>query len=149
MIPSLNSGCLLTSYVAVTECLQIETAEFGIQTIIFEAGYFRTDVFGSRLKDNRSVIEDNMKLYDEVQNALSAFNGNQRGDPKKAAERIIDVLKSEGMAAGRLMPPRLPLGPDSLAAIRAKCEATLKICDEWEGLIGSTDFAPEEIPQAE
>ena len=85
-----------------------------------------------------------MKVYHEIQDALTASHGNQRGDPKKPAERIIDVLKSEGMAAGRPMPPRLPLGPDSLAAIRAKCEATLKICEEWEGLISSTDFAPED-----
>ena len=126
---------------AITECLQIETTEFGIQTIIFEAGYFRTPVFGSNMKLTRSVIEDNVKMYDEVQSTLTAFNGNQRGDPKKAAERVVDVLKSEGMAAGRPMPPRLPLGPDSLAVIRAKCEATLKICDEWENFISSTDCA--------
>ena len=96
------------------------------------------------MKDNRSVIEDNMKLYDEIQGALTAYHGNQRGDPKKAAERMVDVLRSEGMAAGRTMPPRMPLGPDALAGVRAKCEATLKICDEWEGLISSTDFALQE-----
>lgn len=54
------------------------------------------------------------------------------------------MLKSEGMAAGRTMPPRMPLAPDALAGVCAKCEATLKICDEWEGLISSTDFALKE-----
>ena len=81
-----------------------------------------------------------MKIYNEIQTTLTAHHGNQPGDPKKAVERMVDVLKSEGMAAGRTMPPRMPLGPDALAGVRAKCEATLKICDEWEGLIGSTDI---------
>ena len=94
------------------------------------------------MKDNRSVIEDNLAAYNAMSEALIAYNGKQPGDPKKAVERIIDVPKSEGMVAGRPMPPRLPLGADSLAAIRAKCEATLKICDEWESLITSTDIAP-------
>ena len=96
------------------------------------------------MKDNRSAIEDYMKVYDEIQTALTAASGNELGDPKKATERMVDVLKSEGMAAGRSMPPRMPLGSDALAAVRAKCEATLKICDEWEGLISSTDSALQE-----
>ena len=96
------------------------------------------------MKSNRPVIEDNVKFYDEIHAAITAQHGKQRGDPKKAAERMVDVLKSEGMAAGRTMPARMPLGPDSLAAIRAKCEATLKICEEWEGLISSTDVARED-----
>ena len=96
------------------------------------------------MKENRSMIEDNRKIYNEIQIALRAFHGNQRGDAKKAVERMVDVLKSEGMAVGRTMPARMPLGPDALAGVRAKCEATLRICDEWEGLIRSTDVALKE-----
>ena len=96
------------------------------------------------MKANRALIDDNRKFYHETQTAITAHHGNQRGDPKKATERMVDVLKSEGKAAGRTMPARMPLGPDALAGVRAKCEATLKICEEWEGLISSTDVAREE-----
>lgn len=74
---------------------------------------------------------------------VGAVDGNQRGDSVKCVERMIDVVKSEGMAAGRPMPKRLPLGPDSMEIIRAKCMETLKICDDWEDIICSTDLEPE------
>ena len=82
--------------------------------------------------------------YEEVDKAISGFvaarNGNQPGDPRKLVERFIDVVKSEGMAAGKPIPQRLPIGRDSMAAIKKKCEATLKLCEEWEALITSTDI---------
>lgn len=82
--------------------------------------------------------------YEELSTGIAGFiassNNSQPGDPRKLVERIIDVVKSEGMAAGRPIPPRLPIGRDALAAIRKKCEDTLRLCEEWEGLITSTDF---------
>ena len=52
---------------------------------------------------------------------VEAIDGNQRGDSVKCVERVIDVVKSEGMAAGRSMPKRLPLGSDTMEFVRAKC----------------------------
>ena len=72
-------------------------------------------------------------------------NGNQPGDPKRGVEVMIDVIKGEGVAKEKDMPPRLPLGTDALEVIRSKCLATLKICDEWEAMIKSTDF-PADTP---
>ncbi|KAF2450666.1 hypothetical protein P171DRAFT_426993 [Karstenula rhodostoma CBS 690.94] len=77
----------------------------------------------------------------QMEGFANAINGAQPGDPRKAAERIADVVRKEGMAEGREMPKRLPLGSDALAVIRGKCEETLKICKEWEEVITSTDFA--------
>ena len=65
---------------------------------------------------------------------------NQPGGPRKMVERVIDVLKSEGIATGKPMPKRLPLGRDAMAAILKKCEDTLALCKEWETLIISTDL---------
>ena len=73
--------------------------------------------------------------------ALQANDGNQPGDPKLGVERMIDVVKAEGAAEGRPMPPRLPLGTDAFDIIRSKCLETVKICDEWEAFIKSTDYA--------
>ena len=82
--------------------------------------------------------------YEEIEKAIPGFvaatNGNQPGDPRKLVERIIDVVKSEGMAAGKPIPQRLPIGRDSMTVIKKKCAATLKLCEEWETLITSTDI---------
>ena len=125
----------------MVECLQQETAHFGIQSVIFEPGYYQTKIMSpTNVKTAALRISD----YEGIDKAISGFveatNGNQPGDPRKLVERIIDVVKSEGMAAGKPIPQRLPMGRDSMAAIRKKCEATLKLCDEWETLITSTDI---------
>ena len=112
-----------------------------IRCIVFEPGQFRTELLTEKnMKNLTTPIAD----YEEVTEALEDFNeamaGNQPGDPQKAAERMIDVVKGEGTAAGKKFPPRLPLGNDSMTAIRAKCEATLKLLEEWDDIIVSTDL---------
>ena len=72
--------------------------------------------------------------------AMNAYNGVQPGDPEKAAERIVDIVKQEGVAAGRGIPGRLVLGPDAVATMKQKCEDTLAMLKEWEDVSGSTNF---------
>ncbi|MCJ1455504.1 hypothetical protein MMC28_005859 [Mycoblastus sanguinarius] len=125
----------------MVECLQQETTHFGIRSVVFEPGYYRTKIMSpTNVKTAPSHISD----YEEISKAIAGFvaatNNNQPGDPRKLVERIIDVVKSEGMAAGRPIPQRLPIGRDAMATIKKKCEATLKLCEEWETLITSTDI---------
>ncbi len=51
----------------------------------------------------------------------------------------MDVIRGEGMARGKTMPIRMPLGSDGLEVVRRKCRETLEICEEWEEVIRSTD----------
>ena len=129
----------------MVECLQQETAHFGIQSVIFEPGYYRTKIFSPA---NVKTAPSHIPEYEEMEKAIAGFvaatNGKQPGDPRKLVERIIDVVKSEGMAAGKPIPQRLPIGRDAMAAIKKKCEATLKLCEEWESLITSTDIEGDE-----
>ena len=90
-------------------------------------------------KENISRHINYEKLAPEVEALLKASDGKQKRDPRKGARRMIDVVKSEGMAAGRPMPKRLPLRKDSLKTIREKCTETLRLCDEWEEVIVSTN----------
>ncbi|KAL8761723.1 MAG: hypothetical protein Q9184_002198, partial [Pyrenodesmia sp. 2 TL-2023] len=127
----------LTMKPAYTENLQLEVAPFNIRSIVFEAGHFRTFINAeTNRKDDLSNDEDYQPLKDMLLSLLKKNNGNQLGDPKAGVERMIDVIKGEGMAEGKLMPARLPLGTDALAIVRAKCMDTLKICEEWEEVIG-------------
>ena len=141
-LPSQRSLSVDTSvHIGVVSCLRSELAPFNIATLLVEPGNFRTDIMGPiRMKTNPTTIEDYVALSDELLEGCEAEAGTQPGDPRKGVERIIDVVKGEGIAKGRKMPERLPLGRDALKGIREKCEETLRLCDEWEDLISSTDY---------
>ena len=52
----------------------------------------------------------------------------------------MDVIRGEGMAKGKQMPIRMPLGSDGLEVVRRKCRETLEVLEEWEEVIRSTDY---------
>lgn len=113
-----------------------------IQSIIFEPGMFRTPVLAAGAKPSKLAEDpDYADLAAEIQRDLIESDGKQNGDPKKAVKRMIAVIRGEGMALGKEMPKRMPLGKDSLSFMREKCEATLRICAEWSEVIESTDFS--------
>ncbi len=87
------------------------------------------------------AIDDYADITKVAGEFVAGMNGNQPGDPRKAAEIMVDVIKGEGIAAGKPMPERLPLGPDALGTIRRKCTETLEICQNWESVIESTNFS--------
>jgi len=125
----------------IHESLQQSVADLNIKSIIFEPGFFRTNVLHPEHIDLRSnAISDYDAIRAEVEKLTDDMHGNQPGDPKKAIEVILDVVKGEGVAAGKAMPERLPLGPDALSAVRKKCVDTLAICNEWEDVIRSTNI---------
>jgi hypothetical protein len=117
---------------------------FGIRTIIFEPGYFRTKALS---QENIQHEQGHLSAYAEFNKMVQQYQisvyGNEPGDPVKAVARMIDVLTGTGLAAGKQLPPRLPLGTDVLKVVREKCQTTLKLLDEWEDLIVSTDIAKE------
>jgi hypothetical protein len=109
--------------------------------MILEPGYYRTKVYSTaNVKWEPLSIPEYEPMYNALKGMLEAFNDQQPGDPKKAAERIVDIVRREGLAAGKETPPRLPLGPDGLQQLKNKCLSTLKILDDWEQLITSTNL---------
>jgi NADP-dependent 3-hydroxy acid dehydrogenase YdfG len=124
------------------DCLRQEIAHLNIKCIIFELGFFRTQIMNpGHVKTFRaSPISD----YDDTRNLVAQFvqamNGNQPGDPRKAVEVMLDVVKGEGVSKGRAMPERLPIGTDVLMTARKRAVGHLSICNEWEEVIRSTDL---------
>lgn len=126
--------------IGLVESLSRETSHLGIRSIIFEPGFFRTQAFSPTTFPHRSPEVPGYEELDEwIKDFTKGTYGNEVGDPRKAVERILDVVKGEGMVKGE-MPIRLPLGRDGMEVLKGKCEATEKICREWEDLIVSTDF---------
>lgn len=124
----------------IAESIGKEVSMFGVRTITFDVGMHRTQVFGNVYMETPHISE-----YAELDKALlgqlKMIHGNEPGDPKKAVDRIIDVIKGTGAAEGKETPMRLPLGKDALKIVRDKCYATLKTCEDWEELITSTDVS--------
>lgn len=117
----------------VSESLALEVAPLGIHVTIVEPGRFRTDFAGSSMA--RSTP---MPWYDttagQARRARAASAGRQPGDPRRAAEAILQAVASP-------RPPlRLALGPDAVELIRTSLESRLRELERWEQLSKSTDF---------
>lgn len=123
-----------------SEVLAGEMALFGVKVTIIEPGGFRTDFAGASTTLNFGRPE-----YDQVVGAAArtqrAYDGRQPGDPKKAAQAILQVARSNAP------PLRLALGSDAVKAIRAASQRRQIELDGWEELSLSTDFEQVRAPQ--
>lgn len=68
------------------------------------------------------------------------INGKQPGDPQKAATTMIDVVKGEGIAAGREIPTVIVLGSDAHGVIKGACEEVLERLESWKDVTCATDL---------
>jgi NAD(P)-dependent dehydrogenase (short-subunit alcohol dehydrogenase family) len=100
---------------AFTEALNEELAPLGIHVMVVEPGGFRTDFL-----DASSIVVSELEIDDYTQTAggfrrvVNDGSYVQLGDPRKAAEVVIEAVTSEHP------PLRLPLGADALERIEAK-----------------------------
>lgn len=126
----------------VVEALQRETEPLGIRTMLIEPGRFRTLLLSNNnRKTKMSAIADYNDLSTSKSEGLNAENQQQPGDPVKLVEVVLDLVRQEGVAEGRDVPLRMPLGADCYSDIKDKCEQTLELLDEWKDVIMSTDMA--------
>jgi NAD(P)-dependent dehydrogenase (short-subunit alcohol dehydrogenase family) len=116
----------------LSDALDSEVAALGIRTLIVEPGAFRTGVFGARMRRSRA-IEAYAQTVHPMRARVEEMDGNQPGDPDKAAAAIIAVLDAP-------RPPlRLVLGADAIDEIRAKHERLGAGLDAWEHLSLDTE----------
>jgi NAD(P)-dependent dehydrogenase (short-subunit alcohol dehydrogenase family) len=120
----------------ISEGLSLELEPFGISVTAVAPGLFRTDFTSS---DSYQNAEAELEAYKDTVGlrrvAVKDLHGNQPGDPAKLASVVVQI------ASGDHPPRHLPIGRDSVAAIRAKYNSTAKEVDEWEELSSSTDHA--------
>ncbi|KAF8815899.1 NAD(P)-binding protein [Phlegmacium glaucopus] len=125
---------------AITETLTVELSQFNIRVVLVEPGAFRTEgIYGQKFFADKPIAD-----YDALRTAaiagFSAVGGTQDGDPDKAAEAIVDVVRGEGVAKGRPWPEYLLLGYDAEANVRGKCSKVLKVLDEWLDVTRGVNF---------
>ncbi|MBW4523195.1 MAG: SDR family NAD(P)-dependent oxidoreductase [Scytolyngbya sp. HA4215-MV1] len=124
-----------------SEALAKEVEPFGIQVTLIEPGAFRTDFNGRSL----AVAERSMDAYATMSDAalqwFKAMDGQQPGDPAKAAQAIIQAVESPHP------PMRLALGTDAMSLIQEKLEWVKTDLDAWQPVTVSTDY-PEPVKSA-
>jgi NAD(P)-dependent dehydrogenase (short-subunit alcohol dehydrogenase family) len=118
-----------------SESLAEEVKPFGINVTIVSPGYFRT----SFLNDTSLGIPKNpIEGYDNVRAVQAthenAYNGNQPGDPDKAAAVFIEV------AAQEQPPLHLFLGQDSYDLAEIKIQAVQKDLEAVRHIATATNF---------
>jgi NAD(P)-dependent dehydrogenase (short-subunit alcohol dehydrogenase family) len=118
----------------LSESLADEVAHLGIAVTIVEPGPHRTRFLDDRSARWSAPIEDYADSVGKARQMLRQLDGNQPGDPVRAARAIVQV-------AGAADAPRwLPLGQMALDNIRAKCNQRLKELDTVAQLSATSDF---------
>ena len=114
--------------------LRGELAPLGISVTIVEPGAFRTDFAGRSLVQSATVIDDYAATAGQRRKENDTMDGNQAGDPAKAASAIIEAVESNEP------PGFLLLGPDALALHRYVTDARAEEIAKWEQVTASTNL---------
>lgn len=92
------------------------------------------------MKAVSSSIPDYQDFSKTLLEGMAKADQMQPGDPVRLVEIVLDLVRREGIAEGKGIPLRLPLGSDCYDLVKEKCEETLKLMKEWEPVIRSTDY---------
>jgi NAD(P)-dependent dehydrogenase (short-subunit alcohol dehydrogenase family) len=119
-----------------SEVLSKEVGPLGVKVTIIEPGGFRTDFAGSS-----TTIREGRPEYDAIVGKIARFqrdyNGNQPGDPAKAASAILYIASLSDP------PLRLLLGSDAVRFVEQNDLAKMESDRKWRDLSISTDFEPD------
>ncbi|UED85862.1 SDR family NAD(P)-dependent oxidoreductase [Streptomyces profundus] len=99
-----------------SEALSDEVRPLGVRVLIVEPGAFRT-AFNGAISSTTPLPDYEATVGPLRESLLGTENGQQPGDPRKAAEALLAVLRLPDP------PLRLALGDDAFSAIRAKLGA--------------------------
>jgi NAD(P)-dependent dehydrogenase (short-subunit alcohol dehydrogenase family) len=117
-----------------SESLAEEVRSFGIHVTIVSPGYFRTNFLDSSLAVPAHPIAEYKAVREMQAVHQSSYNGNQPGDPDKAAKAMIEITNHNAP------PLHLFLGKDAYQTAAKKIEAVQKDLEAVRELATSTDF---------
>lgn len=122
-----------------SEVLSNEVRPLGIKVTIVEPGAFRTDWGGSSMRI-LPVSEDYEPTVGEMNRYRRAVDGQQPGDPARAAAIITEIARLD-------QPPlRLLLGSDALHSAEESARTRAAEAAEWAPVSRSTDFGAARPP---
>jgi NAD(P)-dependent dehydrogenase (short-subunit alcohol dehydrogenase family) len=118
----------------LSESLADEVASLGIRVTIVEPGPHRTRFASERSAPRARPIPDYADSVGKTREILSELDGNQPGDPARAAAAILGAVESDDP------PLRLALGQMALDNIRARLDARLRELEAWARVSAGSDF---------
>jgi NAD(P)-dependent dehydrogenase (short-subunit alcohol dehydrogenase family) len=118
----------------ISESVRAEVAPLGIKVTLVQPGPFRTDFIARSLDRAQEHLSDYDKTSGQFLGFLERINGKQPGDPVRAAQAIVQMVK-EGKA-----PLRLPLGKYVTDKIKKKLQTSGRELQEWEDVAVGCDF---------
>ena len=117
----------------ISDTLSKELLPFNIFVTAVAPGSFRTDWAGRSMQRTQRSIADYDAIFDPIRKAREDKSGKQLGDPRKAAQAMLQVIASS------TPPAHLLLGSDALNLVRDKLASAAREIDQWEALTRSTD----------
>jgi len=127
-------GAAKYAVIGLSEVLAADVKALGIKVTVVAPGAFRTSFL---TPDSLSITENPIADYTDVRETHAKYlkmDGEQAGDPEKAAASIIKI-------AGEENPPlHLLLGGDAYNRALTKLDSLYKEIHEWEELTCSTDL---------
>lgn len=118
-----------------SESLYEEVKPFGIHVTVVSPGYFRTSFLtDTSLQAPENEIAEYTNVRETQAAHQHAINGNQPGDPEKAAAVMIEVVNQSEP------PLHVFLGKDAYAAAEAKISSVQKDMKAMQALATATAF---------
>ena len=118
-----------------SDALAGEVASLGIKVTVVEPGPFRTEFGGTGLQVTPTRIDDYADGVGAVMGMTAKQHGNQPGDPRRAAEAILDIA-----ADGAETPGHLVLGRQTVDRVEQKFKSRLDELERWRALSCGADF---------
>ncbi|WP_426004061.1 oxidoreductase [Paenarthrobacter sp. NyZ202] len=118
----------------ISGSLQKELAPLGITVTAVEPGGFRTDFAGRSLTQSAQAIDDYADTAGKRRKENDTVHGTQPGDPRKAAQAIIQAVEAPDT------PSFLLLGADAVRAYEAVDQAVRSEVDRWRGISTATGY---------
>jgi len=119
----------------MSAALSLEVASLGIKVTAVAPGAFRTDFLSAhsiqRSGEAHAAYAGTIGKSDA---AFDAAAGHQLGDPQRAANAIMALVRSDNP------PLHLLLGSDALRRMRTKLDQVVDEIDAWETTTLSTDY---------
>ncbi|HEX8426331.1 SDR family NAD(P)-dependent oxidoreductase [Hymenobacter sp.] len=121
--------------VGLTESYAYEVKPFGIEATVVYPGYFRTDFLSA---NSMGKPQHPLNAYQSVRDSQALheqqINGNQPGDPVKAAALLIEVSETTNP------PLHLFLGEDAYQRAEQKIAAVQHDLQQWLAAATATSF---------
>ncbi|KAJ7621251.1 hypothetical protein FB45DRAFT_928782 [Roridomyces roridus] len=120
---------------ALAETLTVELAPLGLRVLLVAPGAFPTGIYGQGFPDRPNPIPEYDQLRALSQSRFNSISGTEKGDPQKAMNAVVDVVRGEGVARGHPWPAMLVLGEDAERDFRLKTTRILEELDEWRDVV--------------